>query len=228
MMRATASAAHKLHVWLAQTCLTLCAAVVAAGSIQAGAEAAARADFTGLQKIVPLAVAPEPAATPVRTLVWKGADVDGDGAPDFVNPTGHAIRQEDAYGFGTFGARRDGGTRQHEGVDFIARPGQAVSAPISGFVTKIGLAYADDEHLQFVEITNPAIGYVARVFYIDPTVAVGDVVRMGQAVGRAHSLQDRYPLGMTDHVHLELMGPDGKRMNTLAVLKPRYSGQFGA
>ena len=50
MMRATASAAHKLHVWLAQTCLTLCAAVVAAGSIQAGAEAAAyfeRAELEG-------------------------------------------------------------------------------------------------------------------------------------------------------------------------------------
>lgn len=228
MMRATASAAHKLHVWLAQTCLTLCAAVVAAGSIQAGAEAAARADFTGLQKVLPVAVAPQPAATPVRALVWRGADVDGDGAPDFVNPTGHATRQEDFYGFGTFGARRDGGAREHEGVDFIARPGQAVVTPISGFVTKIGLAYADDEQLQFVEITNPAIGYVARVFYIDPTVAVGDVVRMGQAVGRAHSLRARYPLGMTDHVHLELMGRDGKRMDTLAVLKPRYAGQFGA
>lgn len=228
MMRATAGAAHRLHLWLTQTWLTLCAAVLAAGFLQAGAQASARADFTGLQKAAPVAVAQPPAATPVRALVWRGADVDGDGAADFVNPTGHAPRTEDFYGFGTFGASRDGGFRRHEGVDFVARPGQAVVSPISGFVTKIGLAYDDDKELQFVEITNPAIGYVARVFYIDPTVAVGDVVRLGQPVGAAHSLQTRYPDGMTDHVHLELMGPDGARMDALAVLKPRYGRPLGA
>ena len=49
---------------------------------------------------------------------------------------------------------------------------QAVRAPISGFVTKIGFAYAGDSSLRFVEITNPAIGYVARAFYVEPTVKV--------------------------------------------------------
>lgn len=227
-MRATACAADRVQHWLAQTCLTLCAAIIAAGSIQAGAEAAAVTDFTSLARTVHVAIAPEPAAAPVRTLVWKGADVDGDGAADFANPTGGAVRTEDSYGFGVFGARRDGGTRSHEGVDFVAKAGQAVMAPISGFVTKIGVAYADDQHLQFVEITNPAIGYVARVFYIDPTVAVGDLVRLGRPVGHARSLQDRYPKGMTDHVHLELMGRDGRRLDVLALLKPRFATRFAA
>ena len=90
------------------------------------------------------------------------------------------------------------------------------------------MAYADDKHLKFVEITNPAISYVARVFYIDPSVAEGDVVRLGQDIGAAHGLQARYPGGMTDHVHLELMGPDRQRMDATAVLTERYVTRFGA
>ena len=136
-------------------------------------------------------------------LVWRGVDVDGDGQADFANPTGLPVRTCDDYGCGQFGAVRDAGERRHEGVDFDARAGQAILAPISGFVSKIGMAYADNEFLKFVEITNPALHYVTRVFYVDPSVVEGQVVRLGQAVGRSHSLQSRYP-GITNHVHLEL------------------------
>jgi murein DD-endopeptidase MepM/ murein hydrolase activator NlpD len=231
MIRATTTpAASRLQLWLTQTWLTLGAAVLAAGFLQAGAHAAARANFISAhgQKPLALALEPVPPANGIKTLVWQGQDVDGDGAPDFVNPTGQAPRTEDAYGYGAFGASRDGGVRKHEGVDFVAEAGQDVAAPISGYVTKIGAAYADDRNLKFVEVTNPAIGYVARVFYIDPTVVEGDVVRLGQAIGKAHGLQARYPGGMTDHVHLELMGPDQKRMDATAVLTERYVTRFGA
>lgn len=98
---------------------------------------------------------------PVMERVWKGADIDGDGAADFANPTGAAPRGHDVFGDGEFGARRDGGTRAHEGVDYVASAGQAVHAPMSGYVTKIGFAYAGDTGLKFVEITNPALGYAA-------------------------------------------------------------------
>lgn len=232
MLRATTTpAADKFHIWMTQTWLTLGAAVLAAGFLQAGAHAAARADFTSAHGTKPLALALEPVAPPAtgtKVLAWQGKDVDGDGAPDFVNPTGQAPRIHDAYGFGAFGASRDGGSRKHEGVDFMAESGQPVVAPISGYVTKVGMAYADDKHLKFVEITNPAISYVARVFYVDPDVAEGDVVRLGQEIGVAHGLQARYPAGMTDHVHLELMGPDQKRMDATAVLTERYVTRFGA
>ena len=155
---------------------------------------------------------------PVRQeLVWSGADVDGDGAADFANPTGGVPRGHDEFGEGQFGARRDGGSRSHEGVDYVAVAGQDVRAPISGYVTKIGLAYAGSPDLQFVEITNPALGYVARAFYVSPEVRVGEVVRLGEAIGRVESLQRHYP-GITDHVHLEVLQPGGERVNAAQLI----------
>jgi murein DD-endopeptidase MepM/ murein hydrolase activator NlpD len=157
---------------------------------------------------------------PVMALVWKGADIDGDGASDFANPTGSAPRGHDDFGDGEFGARRDGGTRAHEGVDYIAQAGQAVHAPMSGYVTKIGYAYAGDTGLKFVEITNPALGYAARAFYVSPGVEVGASVRLGDTIGKVESLQGHYP-GITDHVHLEILAPGGDRVNAAALIAPK-------
>lgn len=159
------------------------------------------------------------AAVPVMRTVWRGLDVDGDGAADFINPTGYAPRIHDAFGYGAFGASRDGGVRRHEGVDYAARADQTVAAPISGYVTKVGYAYDGDNSLKFVEISNPAIGYVARAFYVDPTVAVGQAVRLGQAIGSAVSLQSHYP-GITDHVHLEVM-KSGERLDAERLIVAR-------
>jgi murein DD-endopeptidase MepM/ murein hydrolase activator NlpD len=155
-------------------------------------------------------------------LVWEGADVDGDGQADFANPTGQQPRGHDAYGEGEFGASRDGGVRRHEGVDFKAAAGQAVMAPISGYVSKIGFAYAGDNDLRFVEITNPALHYAARVFYINPSVAVGDAVAVGRAIGSMHTLQAKYPGGMTDHVHLEVIDTKGRRIDAGRMITARY------
>lgn len=155
----------------------------------------------------------------VMELVWKGADIDGDGAPDFANPTGAAPRGHDDFGDGFFGARRDGGSRDHEGVDYIATAGQAVHAPLSGYVTKIGYAYAGDTELKFVEITNPALNYAARAFYVTPDVEVGQAVRLGQPIGKVESLQGHYP-GITDHVHLEILAPGGDRVNAAGLITP--------
>jgi len=158
---------------------------------------------------------------PVRKeLVWSGADIDGDGAPDFANPTGAGPRGHDDFGDGNFGARRDGGSRDHEGVDYVATAGQDVRAPISGYVTKIGYAYSGSSDLKFVEITNPALGYVARAFYVTPGVEVGQSVRLGQTIGTDQSLQGHYP-GITDHVHLEVMQPGGERVNAAALITPK-------
>lgn len=157
-----------------------------------------------------------------EVLVWQGADVDGDGQADFANPTGKDIRQTDAYGCGEFGASRDGGSRDHEGVDFKADANQPVDAPISGYVSKIGYAYPGDDTLKFVEITNPALHYQARVFYVDPTVQVGDAVALGHEIGTHHTLARKYPGGMTDHVHLELMDTHGQRFDATRVLAERY------
>jgi murein DD-endopeptidase MepM/ murein hydrolase activator NlpD len=168
----------------------------------------------------------QPKPAPVMELVWKGADIDGDGASDFANPTGAAPRGHDDFGDGFFGARRDGGSRAHEGVDYVARAGQAVHAPMSGYVTKIGYAYAGDTELKFVEITNPALGYAARAFYVTPGVELGQAVRLGQPIGQVESLQDHYP-GITDHVHLEILAPGGDRVNAAQLITPTMVAKAG-
>jgi len=169
------------------------------------------------------AVAPEEAAPPApMERVWQGEDLDGDGRADFTNPTGQEPRGHDAYGEGEFGASRDGGSRRHEGVDYVSKAGQPVASPISGYVTKIGYAYAGDQTLKFVEITNPALRIAARVFYVNPKVDVGAAVAMGKPIGTARSLQRKYPGGMTDHVHLEIIDRRGRRIDAAKIITAQY------
>ena len=189
------------------------------------AEAAAHAEKHSAARRVPefadVLSGPAQKALAVETrLVWEGVDLDGDGQADIADPTGQAPRGEAAYGEGRFHASRDGGARDHEGVDYVATPGQTVVAPISGYVSKIGYAYPDDQTLRFVEIENPALHLTARVFYVDPSVEVGDAIAVGRPIGLAHSLQRRYPLGITDHVHLEI-AERGRRVDAETLIVAR-------
>lgn len=222
----TPSARFDLRLWATRAWLILCLALLATAGLNAGARAAEGAGILP-RRDQALFTAMKPPLPPARVekLVWEGADVDGDGAPDFANPTGQPMREHDAYGEGEFGASRDGGARRHEGVDYDATPGQDVVAPISGFVSKIGYAYAGDTDLKFVEVTNPALGYVARVFYVDPSVELGQAVRVGGVVGTAHSLQARYPGGMTNHIHTELAGPHHKTLDAARLIVARLETQ---
>jgi peptidoglycan LD-endopeptidase LytH len=175
---------------------------IADAAVQTGFAQPLSTESVQLTAIAAPAASP-PEAQPDPGPAWIGRDIDGDGAPDFANPTGEAPRGHDAFGDGFFHARRDGGSRPHEGVDYDARPGQPVAAPISGYVSHIGYAYPGDARYKYVEIENPALHLEARVFYVDPQVEVGDSVALGRPIGAAHSLQARYR-GITDHVHLEL------------------------
>lgn len=168
--------------------------------------------------------APAPVA-PQRIVEWVGRDLDGDGAADFVNPTGRETRSHDAYGYGYFGASRDGGSRDHEGVDFVAESGQQVVAPISGYVTRIGYPYSGSS-LRYVEIANPALRYEARVFYVDPGVRVGQAVRLGDPIGTMDTLQRLYPGGMTDHVHVEITNARGRKIDPAGVIVAQVSYRY--
>lgn len=208
MLRDTRKRLHALasHRRLQIFTLIVAAAATAAAAAAPLSQPEGRASLATAVEQAMANVAPAPVET---RLVWEGADVDGDGHADFANPTGQETRGHDTYGEGEFGASRDGGSRRHEGVDFKADAGQPVEAPISGYVTKIGYAYPGDQTLKFVEITNPALHYAARVFYVNPGVQVGDTVALGHPIGTAHSLQRKYPGGMTNHVHLEILdGPE--------------------
>ena len=222
-------ALERLHVSASQIrkSSTILAAGLAAAVISLGlAEAAVRAQVLHgpaaphglLGDIADLAQATPAPATVTRT-VWVGLDLDGDGQPDIANPTGHAPRGVDAYGEGCFHASRDGGAREHEGVDYVAQAGQTVAAPISGYVSKVGYAYPDNQTLKFVEIDNPALHLTARVFYVDPAVAVGDAVAIGRPIGTAHSLQQRYR-GITDRVPLEIAA-GGRKMDAQRLIVAR-------
>jgi hypothetical protein len=205
--------------------LTVLAVAVLSAAVSLGiAEAAVHAETRGPGAhplFANFTSGPSPTHFTLKTrLVWEGADLDGDGQADIANPTGQAPRGEDAYGEGRFHASRDGGEREHEGVDYVATAGQAVAAPISGYVSKIGFAYPDDQTLKFVEIENPALHLTARAFYVDPDVAVGDAVAVGQPIGHAHSLQARYPLGITDHVHLEIAAR-GRKLDAATLITAR-------
>lgn len=197
-----------------------CVAATAAAAAPLSRPDTRQAVVSVVEQAVTAQTAPD--ETPQLVRVWTGADLDGDGRGDFTNPTGHAPREHDSYGQGEFGARRDGGARRHEGVDYEARAGQTVVSPISGYVTKIGFAYAEDQHLKFVEITNPALRVAARVFYVNPKVEVGQPVAMGRPLGTAKSLQRKYPGGMTDHVHLEIIDRRGVRIDAARVITAEY------
>jgi len=201
--------------------LALGAAVLSVGVAEAAARAQSPQPRASVMQI-PSAVQQAVAARPPQTAegpTWEGVDLDGDGAPDFANPTGRAPRGHDAFGDGCFHASRDGGTRPHEGVDYDSRAGQTVTAPISGFVSKIGYAYPGDARFKYVEIDNPALHIEARVFYVDPAVEVGNSVALGTPIGTAHSLQARYG-GITDHIHLEL-AESGRKIDAQTVILAR-------
>lgn len=134
-----------------------------------------------------------------------GIDLNGDGRFDLARPVDHPLRGVDAYGSGAYGAVRDGGRRRHQGIDLMAAPGEPVRAPIAGVVTRIGAAYAGQDRLQFVEIANPQTRYTARVLYVGATVALGSHVDAGDLIGSAQDLAVRYALGITNHVHVELV-----------------------
>lgn len=196
----------------------LCAAATSLGIAEAAARVQALAVFTSAP---PRAAPPAPIKVQASFPTWQGVDLDGDGQADVADPTGRGPRDVDAYGEGRFHATRDGGARLHEGVDYVASAGQVVDAPISGYVTKIGYAYPGDHVLRFVEIENPALHLQARVFYVDPDVAVGQAVAVGRPIGRAHSLQKKYPGGIIDHIHLEIADGRGRKLDAATMILAR-------
>ena len=111
-----------------------------------------------------------------------------------------AFRSTDKYGSGEFGAPR--GDHSHNGIDFVVAPLQPVLALVEGTVTKLGYPYTDDLSYRYVQVTD-LDGNDVRYFYTLPTVEVGDTISIGDMLGTAQDLGERYP-GITPHVHLEI------------------------
>lgn len=110
------------------------------------------------------------------------------------------LRGQDAQGFGYFGARRSGGTRTHNGLDFVCRPGEAVYSPVTGIVDRYADPYGDG---RFGGILITGDGISVKMFYLSPTVPVGTTVRRGHQIGVAQQISKKHP-GITEHIHVEV------------------------
>lgn len=111
-----------------------------------------------------------------------------------------AMRGRDAAGAGYYGASRDGGSRTHVGVDFVAAPGDPVRAFMGGTVSKLGFPYADKPAFRYVEVRRPNADCL-RYFYVNPTVVVGDLIKPEDMLGTCQELPYE---GITQHYHFEV------------------------
>jgi murein DD-endopeptidase MepM/ murein hydrolase activator NlpD len=124
----------------------------------------------------------------------------------FANPTGNGIRKCDAYGCGNYGASR--GNRLHNGTDYISVAGEDVYAPISGEIYSIGDPYkhANKHHGKFDSIYIINKKYYVKVYYVSPSINIGDYVSAGQKIGVSQDLSIAYPPtrngSMTNHIHI--------------------------
>ena len=108
-------------------------------------------------------------------------------------------RGSDGFGSGHFGASR--GPRTHNGVDLLAGTGEDIDSPVVGTITKLGYPYGDDLSYQYVQISVE--DYDFRVFYVEPSVKVGDEVTADTVIGVVQHLGSRYH-GIPNHVHFEI------------------------
>ena len=120
-------------------------------------------------------------------------------------PTFRGERGADAMGDGRFGASR--GSRMHTGRDYKCEPGIGVISPCDGVVGRLGVCYGNkkldnEPTFRLIEIQNESA--VIRVLYLRPCVDVGDVVAIGDPIGHAQDLRERYGPTITPHVHVDV------------------------
>ena len=123
-------------------------------------------------------------------------------------------REQDAHGSGHFGAPR--GKRTHSGIDYAVLPGTRIVCPVEGRVTKLGYPYGDDLSFRYVQVTDH-YGYAWRFFYVEPGVAVDDLIPSNSVIGTSQDLLGRYP-GITPHLHLEIKNSLGNYVDPETLL----------
>lgn len=115
-------------------------------------------------------------------------------------------RHSDKWGAGHFNAPR--GNRSHSGIDYLCEPGAVIMSPCDGEVTKLGYPYGDDLSFRYVEITDRHHAR-HRLFYVEPSLSVGDHIAEGDHVGEAQDLTKRYDTPekgpILNHIHYEIM-----------------------
>lgn len=127
------------------------------------------------------------------------------------------IRGTDSWGSGVFGASRDGGSRVHQGLDFVTVVGDAIHAPITGIVMGIGYAY-EDANLGSISIRgkNEYDGWFVQLLYVMRIAGLGMAsrVEVGDPIGQAQdvagywrSKKPGHVGDMQNHLHLRTSVP---------------------
>lgn len=116
------------------------------------------------------------------------------------------IRPDDFHGSGQFGASR--GHRTHKGVDYSVDEKDPILAPIYGRISRYPYPYAGDIHYKGIEIIGleEHSAYKVKLFYVNPSIAIGTIVEPGTIIGYAQNISARYgpALSMNNHVHMEI------------------------
>lgn len=120
----------------------------------------------------------------------------------------------DDWGDGSYGASR--GNRTHKGIDYEATVDAEILSPVMGIVSKLGYPYADNFSYRYIEITD-AYDLRHRFFYVNPLVELNDFIKVDSVIGKAQDIAGRYNSQgkgyMKNHIHYEILKPDGTSIN---------------
>ncbi len=150
--------------------------------------------------------------------------------PELELPTPDQQTRKDGRGEGAFGVSRDGGKRQHNGIDLVAPPGTQITSPVDGKVVAPFDPNGKDPDkagkLNAIRIETKD-GHLVDVLYVDVDKAKfkpGTSISKGEPLGPAQDLSPVYPPNakgpMTNHIHLQIQ-KDGKFIDPKPLLRPR-------
>jgi hypothetical protein len=111
----------------------------------------------------------------------------------------HSIRS-DSQGDGNYMASR--GSRDHKGIDLLCEPGEKVTSPYFGTITREFNAYANDNDYKGLELETAKARY--KIMYLKPKPGiVGKKVFPGQKIGVCDDISKKYSGAMSPHLHVE-------------------------
>jgi murein DD-endopeptidase MepM/ murein hydrolase activator NlpD len=120
----------------------------------------------------------------------------------WANPTRGGVRPY--YGEAGYDGMGYVSFASHHGEDYMSTPGQAVYAAMSGRVVSLANPYSDWPALHGILIIA-SDGTACYLFYMNALQGtVGSIVRAGDSVGIAQSLQEKYP-GIIEHIHVQII-----------------------